>query len=133
MKSKDLLKEAFKPRTKEKSVASLFIDTDGTTYSYGLHYPLLFEVNGLKFRNTQGYSSTTGKHISYAGIYADYDVKLTGSKRGKPTADYVLECLKKEHEQLLAEEQNTKRKNTQKYEYLISDIGKVQSAIKALT
>lgn len=52
---------------KTKSLSSIFKDERGNIYSYGRHYPLLFKVGDLTFRNNSGYSSTTGKHIGWAG------------------------------------------------------------------
>lgn len=54
---------------------------DGThVYSYGSHYPLLMRLeteNGTKWiRNDRGYSSSTGRHISHAGAFADGSVHL---------------------------------------------------------
>lgn len=51
----------------EKRLSSIFKDGKGNIYSYGRHYPLLFKVGDLTFRNCAGYSSTTGKHIGWAG------------------------------------------------------------------
>lgn len=52
---------------KSKSLSSIYKDGNGQIYSYGHHYPLLFKIGELTFRNCSGYSSTTGKHIGWAG------------------------------------------------------------------
>jgi len=51
---------------RERRCSSVFTDYNGTVYSYGYHYPLLFKVNGLSFVNVRGYSNTTAKHINWA-------------------------------------------------------------------
>lgn len=48
---------------KEKRNWNLFFEK-GVLYSYGYHYPLCFEIDGIVWRNTRGYSVTTSKHIS---------------------------------------------------------------------
>ena len=55
------------PITKDRKCSSVFADNDGNIYSYGYHYPLLFKVGELTFRNNTGYSNTTAKHINWAG------------------------------------------------------------------
>lgn len=55
--------------------SSVFNDRDGNIYSYGWHYPLLFTISGLSFRNVIGYSSSTGRHIAWASGLADYDIE----------------------------------------------------------
>lgn len=68
------------PRTGWKQVGS--IGWDGRhVYSYGTHYPLLIalEIGAgqvVYIRNDRGYSSTTGKHISWAGPYAAGHVEI---------------------------------------------------------
>lgn len=53
--------------TKDRKCSSVFADNDGNIYSYGYHYPLLFKIGDLTFRNNTGYSNTTAKHINWAG------------------------------------------------------------------
>lgn len=50
---------------RKQACASVFV-SDGVVYSYGYHYPLVKIIGGKAFVNTQGYSATTGKHISWA-------------------------------------------------------------------
>lgn len=52
---------------KRRANSSVYKDQRGNIYSYGHHYPLLFKVKGLTFRNCGGYSNTTNRHISWAG------------------------------------------------------------------
>lgn len=49
-----------------KSLSSIFKDQIGNIYSYGRHYPLLFEIDGVNFVNNTGYSNSTAKHINWA-------------------------------------------------------------------
>jgi hypothetical protein len=58
--------------------SSVIADNQGNIYSYGQHYPLLFSVGGLTFRNCTGYSNTTSRHISLAGGHDAIDVWLSG-------------------------------------------------------
>lgn len=51
---------------KDRKCSSVWADYDGNIYSYGRHYPLLFEVDGVNFINATGYSNTTAKHINWA-------------------------------------------------------------------
>lgn len=62
----------YKP-SKETKNASVIQDTDGNFYSYGYHYPLLFNVADHWFINTAGYSNTTSKHIAWAWQAVDYN------------------------------------------------------------
>jgi len=127
---------AFQTRDKAKQVASILIERDGTVYSYGYHYPLLFIVNGLKFRNTAGYSATTGKHISWCGGLSDYNVELDGVQYGtskeRMQYDNVLESLNKTLDRQVQEEKETKRKGTQKNTWQIIDIRETAETINAL-
>jgi len=70
------------PSTKERHCSSVFADQDGNIYSYGYHYPVLFTIDGVAFRNNSGYSNSTSKHISWAGSYStgvqSIDVWLDG-------------------------------------------------------
>lgn len=63
---------------KEKSLSSIWKDGDGNIYSYGRHYPLLFTVDGISFRNCTGYSNSTAKHISWAGGFGATDIWVSG-------------------------------------------------------
>lgn len=58
--------------TRERHCSSVFTDYSGQVYSYGYHYPLAFNLKGLDFVNTQGYSNTTAKHISWAWAAVGY-------------------------------------------------------------
>jgi hypothetical protein len=84
---------------KERRCSSVFADNDGNIYSYGYHYPLLFEVDGKTFVNDTGYSSTTGKHIRWAkgamGYCGYINVKLDGARLPLDMAT-IIEKLHKE-------------------------------------
>lgn len=68
MTSKEFIERQFgNADGKEKSLSSIYKDGKGNIYSYGRHYPLLFKVGDLVFRNNSGYSNTTAKHIGWAG------------------------------------------------------------------
>jgi hypothetical protein len=50
--------------------SSVFVDDQGTAYSYGYHYPLATIIGDVAFVNTRGYSMTTSRHISWANSAA---------------------------------------------------------------
>lgn len=63
---------------KDRKCSSVWADNKGNIYSYGQHYPLLFKAKGLIFRNCAGYSSSTAKHINWAGGFGAIDVWVSG-------------------------------------------------------
>lgn len=58
-------------RTKAGSCSSVYFDGKHI-YSYGQHYPLLINVKGKWLLNDSGYSSATGRHISWCRGYKDF-------------------------------------------------------------
>lgn len=116
--------------TRERRCSSVFTDYKGQVYSYGYHYPLAFNIKGLDFINTQGYSNTTAKHISWAwravGYHAN-SVKLWRedarviSDQWATEADKlaaVKQALQREIDSLRDQMESKKRKNTQVYSWL---------------
>lgn len=82
MTSRDFIAKNFGVSSeRQRQCSSVFADNDGNIYSYGYHYPLLFKVEGLTFRNTRGYSATTGKHISWCYGFGAIDVELEQGER----------------------------------------------------
>ena len=129
MKNIDYIQDnAFKPST---SHGNLYTDSNGTMYSYGYHYPLLFKVNGLSFVNVRGYSNTTAKHISYARPLAQFEVKFYDNGNNI-TPEIVKEALNREKEYLNEQIANIKRKNTKKEARLQQRVEEINTAIKAL-
>lgn len=121
--------------TPNKSHGNLFTDGNGTMYSYGYHYPLLFKVNGLTFVNEMGYSSTTSKHIAHCRPYANYQVQLLfhDSWGGRSTQyENVLKSLEKELQYINEQIAELKRHNTQKEARLLSERERVENTIRAL-
>lgn len=55
-----------RPQKRSRRFGSLYRDSNNVFYSYGTHYPLLWEVNGQYFVNDAGYSISTSKHIGCA-------------------------------------------------------------------
>lgn len=100
MTSKDFIGACVRGETKQPKDGRKYNSSilwDGTTiYSYGVHYPLLFKVGNVWILNDRGYSNTTGKHISWAGSFADYRVHLSARVHGTPTAADVLESISEE-------------------------------------
>lgn len=119
---------AFKPDTKH---GNLFTDGNGTMYSYGYHYPLLFDVNGLKFINTIGYSQTTAKHISYARNLAQHEVHIPYNNSNiSPLA--IQKALVNERAYMLGQIKAIKRKNTKKEERLQQRVNEIEQALTDL-
>ena len=120
---------AFKPDTRH---GNLFTDGNGTMYSYGHHYPLLFKVNGLSFVNVRGYSNTTAKHISYARAEARHEVKLNGYERDDISPETIKKALEDEKTYLNEKISNIKRKNTKKEELLQHRVNEIEQALTEL-
>ena len=120
--------------TPNKSHGNLFTDSNGTMYSYGYHYPLLFKVNGLTFVNTRGYSNTTSKHINYCRPYARYQVELYRDETGSYSIEYesVLYNLEEELKDINDDIAELKRHNTQKEARLLSERARVSNTIHDL-
>lgn len=77
MKTKDFIRDNlnYKP-LKPQMCSSVLQATDGNFYSYGAHYPLLIKVKDVWLVNTEGYSSTTGRHIHWAKDFAQASIDL---------------------------------------------------------
>jgi len=116
-------KNAFVPNTQH---GHLFTDNNGTMYSYGYHYPLLFKVNGLTFVNVAGYSHTTAIHINHARPLATYEIRLNEYRANDISVETIIQTLKNEMDHLEESISNIKRKDTQKGAMLqkrVNDIG----------
>ena len=136
-----IAKNIGKTPKQDRFCSSVFQSTRGDFYSYGYHYPLLFKVGAYWFINTQGYSSSTGKHIGWAKGAIDYKyhaVKLTrySTYNIAHVKNYTIETITAE----LTSELNgyktrlkalSKRAWRQR-EYLLADIAKVKQTIKAI-
>lgn len=118
---------------------------DGTAiYSYGYHYPLLFTIESetgarLWVRNTRGYSSTTARHICWAGGLADIDAivpRTVGYGNGHydiaSTRAIVAQALREELEKIETEQASKARKNTQVYARLQERADAIRDALELL-
>jgi len=101
--------------------------TDDRIYSYGYHYPLLFQIETASGRklwvcNDGGYSVTTSKHISHCRGLADIYAPIggQGSSMTAPTVtrDTVIDALEREIQSLANQMLAKKRKDTQVYSAL---------------
>lgn len=122
-KQKERIEKGETLRNGERYHASV-LATDTVIYSYGTHYPLLFQIdtiNGKKWvLNNAGYSNTTSKHIGYAGLYADIRVPL---KSHYPlNFDTVYNSLKDKIESIKATMETKKRKDTAVYRLLENEL-----------
>lgn len=116
--------------------ASVMSDGDGTIYSYGYHYPLLFTVKGQRFVNTAGYSNTTSKHIGWAWQAAGYGNALPvkvprGVYRGI-TANELEDWLLDEHFELLRLMSAKRRQDTWVYQDLQRQLHDCKLALNAV-
>lgn len=120
--------------TRERHCSSVFTDYDGNVYSYGYHYPLLFQVAGTWFINVRGYSNSTAKHISWAQDASDYRAvpveldeyasRVIASNGHWDETDKLNELervTRKKVARLQAELASKKRKDTQVYTRLRED------------
>ena len=102
---------------------------DWVLYSYGLHYPLMFMVNGRVFVNTAWYSNTTSKHIWLARRAGHYNVKLPRTVYGKPTLNQVKEALYTEKINIEDKLWWLKRRGTQIESILLRELEEVNNTI----
>ena len=132
MKSVDFIVKYYRVDDgKRRTCSSIVKGGDGTIFSYGEHYPLLFVVNGYNVRNIQGYSVTTAKHIAWAGSLPSfiYDVKLLNS-------DYSPEAVRISLIAEMAEIRDTlnakKRKDTKIFKEMHARYLEAKRALNAI-
>ena len=104
---------------------NLYRDYGGNIFSYSDHYPLLFRIgrSGKWYRNIQGYSNSTSKHIGIAGQYADIDVEIPNSGRsGIPSYEQITGFLNDQINSLESQEKECIRKGTKKHQAILDDI-----------
>lgn len=125
---------------KERRCASIYKDSKGVIYSYGTHYPLLFQIDGKWFVNSSGYSNTTGKHIGWAnyakGLTYKVELYRTEANSSQYQNDFskesVIEALKHQKNELRGVMASKKRKDTKVYSYLKADYEDVKAALQAV-
>lgn len=130
--------------TRERRCSSVFTDYEGTVYSYGYHYPLAFNVARMDFINTQGYSSTTAKHISWAWRAVGYNsigVKLWRDEARVIADRYASEtdklraiesALERELKDINIEMGKKTRTDTQVYAHLSSERSRVMDSLSSV-
>lgn len=126
------------PNARHRECSHLVFDR-GILYSYGKHYPLLFKIGNVIFRNVAGYSQTTnGKHIPATYNVDAYNVKLKRefslpyeySYGGNtPNQDDVIASLEHERDTLLSTMDSLKRKDTKKYLFLQRQLANVDETL----
>lgn len=131
MTTRDFIKQTYNTTAdRERRCSSVFTDYDGNVYSYGYHYPLVFNVDGINVVNTRGYSNTTAKHISWAWSAIDYDgvgVELPhGVRPSEVTREKLYYWLSKERQSVVDEMNSKKRKDTQVYQSLKAQAERLQ-------
>lgn len=124
----------------DRRCSSVVTDKDGTVYSYGPHYPLLFKVAGHTFINDAGYSNTTAKHIGWAWQAVDYNATAVQLDREAARVvsnswasdDDKLAQLLRVTAQAVADATEAcnakKRKDTKVYRGLLDDLGRAQAS-----
>ncbi len=148
MTTADFIKKTYNTTSnRERRCSSVFTNHDGTVFSYGYHYPLAFNVKGIDFINTAGYSSTTSKHISWAWRAVGYDataVKLNRQEAqgmtwytGKPgTDDHRIELIKtalyRELGEIVEQMASKKRKDTNIFRALQAEHERVYNSVTKL-
>lgn len=122
--------------------SSVKTDGNGIVYSYGSHYPLAFHVAGLDFINNAGYSVTTAKHISWAWQAVGYHaiavklwsdeasvISFSGSTE-EQKINAIKTALKREYNDLYNQLKAKKRKDTQVYADLKSQLFRVHEFVQ---
>lgn len=140
MTTRDFIKKNYGVHGGIRKCSSVMVDTNGTVYSYGYHYPLVFQTvedNGLYFINTSGYSSTTGKHIRWAkdavgyGNYIEVDLPGRNAYHGEAhySVDDVLYLLENKRDTIFNEMAKKKRRNTQVFQSLMTELKQAEQDI----
>lgn len=143
MTTQDFIKKTYGVRdtsNRPRKCSSVFTDSNGIVYSYGMHYPLAFHVAGLDFINTSGYSNTTSKHISWAWGALEYRAHGVKLWRDEARAiawesdeskklEAIMTALKRERDGLVDEMSKKKRKDTMVYADLDRKLESVTSTI----
>jgi hypothetical protein len=118
MTTRDFITKAFYQTTKTRQCSSVFAE-NGSVYSYGYHYPLLFTVAGKAIRNVTGYSPSTNRHIQWSREVDAIDIHCLPSFRLVGSDESILSQLVKGQCQLIESIKETmqakKRKNTAIY------------------
>lgn len=124
-----------------KWCSSVYKDGKGNIYSYGPHYPLLFQVAGRTFRNVRGYSNTTAKHINWAGGFNSIDIKLDRDASSVIANNWASDdqkvaaiktCLIQQRDQLQDQLNSKKRTDTQVYKHLQFELNTVINNLNRL-
>lgn len=91
MKIKDFISMSVTNHKTPTACSTVVKDRNGNLYSYGMHYPLLFQIvchyEVYWVLNSEGYSPTTGRHIAWARPHADIEVKLPSKQSGYSVLD----------------------------------------------
>lgn len=140
MTTRDFIARWYDVSDKERWCSSVKVDSSGTVYSYGSHYPLLFKVAGHNFVNTRGYSNTTAKHINWAWSAVDYNataVELNRDDAYTISSSWAsdsdkLQVLARATAQMVADATEArdakKRTDTQVYAHLTDVLGRARAS-----
>lgn len=133
MKTKDFIAKWYGVADgEEKRCSSVFKNGKGNIYSYGYHYPLLFDIAGITFRNVKGYSTSTANHISWCwGVEHEdiiWDLHLID---GGFTPSNAITCLRAEENELMLQ-QDKGREGTFAYEHRHNRLIKISFTLAKL-
>lgn len=133
MTSRDfIIKQFGNDDGKTKYLSSIVKDGNGNIYSYGYHYPLLFNIAGCAVINTRGYSNTTGRHIHWAWSAAGSDaigVELAGGDRLPLTLATIELRLCEQSDRLTKVLWDIKRKDTARYTGLNEQLEQIGASL----
>lgn len=156
MTSKEFIDKEFNNNNdKSRCFQSIYKDKYGQIYSYEHHYPLMFKIGNLTFRNNRGYSTTTRKHIGWCQRDYMIDVKLLGCNQytwsnyenndkvpymlndrvynnkytDKKVLKAILNDLNTEFKDIKSQMDSKKRKNTKVYKWLEYNFNKLDNNI----
>ena len=136
MKTREFINKHFGQETSEEiKFGSIIKDCNGDMYSYGYHYPLIFTVQGLNFRNVHGYSNTTAAHIAWTRDIEALDIDLpktresynySTSLREFQTLESIANVYRDQIHAKNLELQAKKRKDTNIYKWLENELKQLQ-------
>lgn len=131
-------KEFANDNGKTRYFGSILKDANGNLYSYGRHYPLLFKVGNQTFRNTRGWSVSTGRHIRWTRGIPAIDVELDNDateivnrsyKTDQEKLEHIFRCLSRQKADLFVQLDSKKRKDTWVYSNLMQQFDYVSQQL----
>lgn len=132
MTTREFITARFYLNTNKQSCSSVTSDSKGNIYSYGYHYPLLFELNGKNIRNVRGYSSTTQRHILWSRDVDAIDIHAPAYYRLSDGIEPLIKSQTEYVQGLKKQLDSKKRKDTQVYHSLYNEYIKAATNLMAI-